>query len=161
MRPLNTVKIYGANTGRYGNSRDGQERFWRNIFGGLAGTRFHRPPSGLGLSERAQAHIRSMRMVLERIDAFRCQPRRDLLSDHSWNEAYCIADPGEDYAVFFTDGGCCYLDVSAVSGRIEVNWLDILANRWLPLERVPEGVGKLKLVTPRDDGYWAAVVKPV
>ena len=31
VRPLNSVKIYGADTGRYGNDRDGQERFWRNV----------------------------------------------------------------------------------------------------------------------------------
>jgi hypothetical protein len=36
IRPMNSVKIYGANSGRYGSTRDGQERFWRNIFGGLA-----------------------------------------------------------------------------------------------------------------------------
>ena len=45
VRPINTVKIYGANSGYYGRDRDAQERFWRNIFGGLASTRFHRPPS--------------------------------------------------------------------------------------------------------------------
>ena len=31
IRPLNSVKIYGANTGSYGTNRDAQERFWRNI----------------------------------------------------------------------------------------------------------------------------------
>ena len=44
IRPINNVKIYGANSGRYGSTRDAQERFWRNIFGGLASSRFHRPP---------------------------------------------------------------------------------------------------------------------
>jgi len=35
-RPLNNVKVYGADTGRFGNTRDGIERFWRNVIGGLA-----------------------------------------------------------------------------------------------------------------------------
>ncbi|MDF1515885.1 MAG: hypothetical protein P1S60_18905, partial [Anaerolineae bacterium] len=45
IRPMNSVKIYGANSGQYGSTRDAQERFWRNIFGGLASSRFHRPPA--------------------------------------------------------------------------------------------------------------------
>lgn len=47
IRPMNSVKIYGANSGKYGSTRDAQERFWRNTFGGLASSRFHRPPTGL------------------------------------------------------------------------------------------------------------------
>ena len=32
-RPINTVKTYGADGGRFGNSRDGVERFWRHLIG--------------------------------------------------------------------------------------------------------------------------------
>lgn len=52
-RPLNTVKTYGADGGRFGNNRDGLERWWRHVIGGAASARFHRPGSGLGLSEPA------------------------------------------------------------------------------------------------------------
>jgi len=160
-RPINTVKIYGANTGRYGSSRDGQERFWRNILGGLAATRFHRPPSGLGLSDVAQAHIQSMRILTERINVFACRPALDLLAERSWNEAYALADPGNEYAVFFTDGGNVTLDVSGAAGRpLEVTWLDIRDARWLPAERPAADDRRLRLVTPRDEGYWAVLVKP-
>lgn len=48
VRPMNNVKIYGADGRRFGSSLDGKERFWRNIFGGMASVRFHRPSSGLG-----------------------------------------------------------------------------------------------------------------
>ncbi|MGH2368553.1 MAG: hypothetical protein ACRDI2_10145, partial [Chloroflexota bacterium] len=160
LRPINSVKIYGANTGRFGTSRDGQERFWRNVFGGLATSRFHRPPSGLGLSEVAQAHLRSMRLLTEAIDLFRCEPHLELLAERSRNEAYCTANPGEAYAVFFPDGGNVLLDVSAVStagGRgVTVRWLDIRGCRWTgePAPAEPEGT-RLRLVTPEEDGYWA------
>ncbi|MGH2354404.1 MAG: hypothetical protein ACRDJN_22585, partial [Chloroflexota bacterium] len=164
LRPINSVKIYGANTGRFGTSRDGQERFWRNVFGGLATSRFHRPPSGLGLNEVAQTHLRSMRLLTEAIDLFRCQPHLELLAERSRNEAYCTANPGEAYAVFFPDGGNVLLDVSAVStagGRgVTVRWLDIRGCRWTgePAPAEPEGT-RLRLVTPEEDGYWAAVVR--
>ncbi|MCP4592260.1 MAG: hypothetical protein GY842_16120, partial [bacterium] len=71
-RPLNSVKIYGADTGRYGNNRDAMERFWRNILGGLASARFHRPDAGLGLSEPVQANIKSLRMLTDKMNVFTC-----------------------------------------------------------------------------------------
>lgn len=162
VRPMNSVKIYGANSGRYGSTRDGQERFWRNILGGLATSRFHRPPAGLGLSEIAQAHTRSMRMITDEMDIFTCQPHNDLLENRSWNEAYCAANPGVEYAVFFTDGGNVLLDVSDASGKpLAVRWLDIRKSQWAgKASRVEiETNGSLRLVTPTEEGYWAALVK--
>jgi hypothetical protein len=91
VRPMNSVKIYGADTGRYGTERDGIERFWRNVFGGLAAARFHRPPSGIGLSASAQTQIQSARMLTEAVNVFECQPHNDLLSERAENEAYCMA----------------------------------------------------------------------
>jgi hypothetical protein len=160
-RPINNVKIYGANTGRYGTHRDAQERFWRNIVGGLASSRFHRPPSGLGLNEIAQAHLRSMRLFAAALDLFRSVPHQELLSGHSRNEAYCTAIPGEAYAVFFPDGGNVTLDVSAAAERaLTVRWLDIRRCAWTgePAPTAPTA-GRLSLVTPAEDGYWAAVVQ--
>ncbi len=92
VRPLNNVKIYGADEyGRFGNDRDGMERFWRNIFGGLASARFHRPTSGLGLGKKAQANIRSMRMLTDKMDIFTCAPHNELLSNRKPNEAFSNA----------------------------------------------------------------------
>ena len=161
VRPMNNVKIYGADAGRFGGDRDGQERFWRNIFVGCASARFHRPPSGLGLSPTAQAHIRSARMLAEAMDVFSCGPRGELLSDRADNEAYCLANPGRQYAVFFPDGGEVGLDVSAVGagGTVSLRWLDILASRWLePSQAIPAGA-RLELKAPAK-GFWAALAEP-
>ncbi len=160
-RPINSVKIYGANTGRYGSTRDAQERFWRNIFGGMASSRFHRPPSGLGLGPIAQAHIRSMRMLTDALVVFDCEPHTDLLQQRSYNEAYCIARPGAKYAVFFPDGGNVLLDVSAGQSAFSVRWLDIRQSRWLErTSAVPlEHSHLLPLVTPAEEGYWAVLVQ--
>jgi hypothetical protein len=161
IRPMNSVKIYGANSGRYGSSRDAQERFWRNVLGGLASSRFHRPVAGLGLSAVAQTHIPSMRLFADELDIFRSEPHNELLANRSWNEAYCTARPGAAYGVFFTDGGNVLLDVSAAQAPLIVRWLEIRACRWTgpaqPIER--EGPGQVRLVTPREEGYWAAIVK--
>jgi len=160
IRPLNSVKIYGANTGNYGSTRDAQERFWRNILGGLATSRFHRPTSGLGLDKIAQVHIRSLRMALAEHDIFNSEPHLDLLSSRSVNEAYCSANPGVSYLVFFPDGGNVLLDVSATARKtLTVHWLDIRACAWAgEVAEVDVEDGKVKLVTPREEGYWAVVV---
>jgi len=164
IRPMNSVKIYGANSGRYGSTRDAQERFWRNIFGGLASSRFHRPPSGLGLNEIAQAHIRSMRMLTDEMDILTCEPHNDLLQNRSWNEAYCTANPGVEYAVFFPDGGNVLLDVSdAGSKPLTVRWLDIRRSQWSgeaakAREEVIEAKRFLRLITPTEEGYWAVLI---
>ncbi|MFC1961166.1 hypothetical protein ACFLYO_10700 [Chloroflexota bacterium] len=156
VRPMNNVKIYGANTGRYGTNRDAQERMWRNVFAGLASSRFHRPPSGQGLNPVAQAHLRALRMITDEMNIFACTPHNDLLSNHSTNEAFCTANP-----VFFPDGGNILLDASAISGNmLTIRWLDIRANHWLGGDSAPHvDNGLLHLVTPEEEGYWAVLVQ--
>jgi len=157
IRPLNNVKIYGADTGRFGNDRDGMERFWRNIFGGLAAARFHRPDSGLGLGDKAQANLRSMRMLTDKMDIFTCEPHNDLLSDRDSNEAYCIANPGKEYAVYFPDGGEVTLNISSLNKPAKVQWLDIMKSQWTETKKI-QSENKLKLSCP-SKGYWAALIK--
>lgn len=156
-RPLNNVKIYGADGARFGNTRDGVERFWRNIFSGMASARFHRPSSGIGLSELAQRMIRSAREVTGAFDIFRCGPGPELLSDREDNEAYCLAEPGRQYAVYFPNGGDVLLDLSGAEGEIELRWYDIEAGGWQSPERLRAG-GKVRLVVP-GSGHWAAVLR--
>ncbi len=75
-RPLNNNKIYTFDP----DPNVALERWWRNILGGCASARFHRPHPlegvedheklsdvGLGLSPLAQAHIQSARTLVEEI----------------------------------------------------------------------------------------------
>jgi len=160
--PLNNVKIYGGEIGRWTTSvQEGTQRFWRNIFGGCASARFHRPgPShhffGIGLSALAQTHIRSMRMLTDAMDIFGAAPRNDLLSDRRDNEAYCLAEPAKQYAVYFPDGGRVKLDLSAAAGPLHVRWLDIGRSTWHEPKTLAGG-GTLELETP-GNGHWVALI---
>lgn len=157
IRPLNNVKIYGAEGSRFGSERDGIERFWRNILGGMASARFHRPESGLGLGEVAQAHLRSARLFTMTFDVFQAEPTLDILQDREENEAYAMAIEGKSYAVFFTNGGSVKLEIPS-STNPSVRWLNIQSGTWVHAER-PGPVGhSLSLQTP-DEGYWLAVVE--
>jgi len=157
--PMNSVKIYGANMGRYGTHRDAQERFWRNILGGLASSRFHRPPSGLGLGLISQAHIRSMRLFQTEFCVFTAAPALALVSNRSVNEAYSASENGNRYAVFFPDGGDVDLEVSHAED-LEVRWLDIRASEWTgEFESIEAAGGRVGLSTPQEEGYWVAVIR--
>jgi len=157
-RPINNTKIYGADRGPFwaGSTQNAQEKFWRNIFGGSASSRFHRPAAGLGLSEAAQVHIKSLRMLTDAMNVFACEPRNELLSDRSPNEAYCFAQPAQQYAVYFPDGGGVTLDVSSAKGTLQVRWLDINRSRWEEPQSA-DGGGTLDLKAP-GKRHWAVLV---
>lgn len=162
-KPINCDKIYGADpaAGHTGPPVCGEERFWRNIFAGVSAVRFHRPPSGLALSELAQAHIRSMRTFTEELGIFTCAPRPDLIRDEKgWgSEAYCLADAGRVYAVCFPNGGAVQLDCSALTGDVRLRWMDVRASRWTHEESASAGPDTW--VCAPSGAFWAALVQPV
>jgi hypothetical protein len=131
-RPINHVKIYGADTGRYGTTRDGVERFWRSLIGGAASVRFHRPESGIGLDDTAKRHISALRMLEAKCDLLRCEPdaASRLLSDREPNEAYLACEPGKQYVLYFPTRREVSLDLAQADGPFRVQWLDIEAGRW-------------------------------
>ena len=148
-RPINNVKCYHFNWpigGSFGRDRtsptdaEAGAKFWRAVFAGSAGIRFHRHtptrPAGLregfGLAFEGQRHLRSMREFLDAVHIFRMNPRNDLLSQRVTNEAYCLAEPGQQYAIFFTGDGDGRVGIElAASGRsFELRWLDIATSCW-------------------------------
>ncbi|GAB4455653.1 MAG: hypothetical protein OHK0029_12190 [Armatimonadaceae bacterium] len=156
-RPINTVKTYGADTGRYGTDRDGIERFWRHIFAGLASMRFHRPASGIGLNETAQVHLRSARLFAEAFPVFTAEPRPDLLTGHGENEAFLLAEEGKRYVVLFLSGSKATLRLSEMDKPASVRWLNIEECRW-EAETPVQAAHSLSLATP-GKGMWVGVLQ--
>ncbi len=158
LRPLNNVKIYGADTGRFGNTQDGLARFWRNIFGGLASARFHRPDSGQGLNKDAQAHLKSMSMLIAKLDIFNTTPDSAslLLWDRSDNEAYLTRIKGRQYAVYFLRGGSVNLDLASEKGDFTLQWLDVAKSKWQEAASV-KAPTRVTLTTP-GKGHWVGLL---
>jgi hypothetical protein len=126
-RPINHTKIYG---GSYypmgtGGAEDGVERFWRNILAGSASSRFHRPTHGIGLNERAQACIKAARLLENDIKLWDVEPHMELLTERESNEAYLVAKPGDQYALYFTYGGSVGLDLRNYKGSYSLKWISI------------------------------------
>ena len=157
-RPINNVKIYAADGGRHGgNDRDAVEKFWRLIFAGAASARFHRPSSGIGLSELAQTQLRSARLFLDEHDIFESIPDAEhaLLSNREEDEAYLTYITGKEYAVFFTNGGEVNLTLSQ-GRKWTLRWLNISESKW-GKEEAFESDTQLKLKAP-GNGYWVAFI---
>ncbi|MEN8133225.1 MAG: hypothetical protein ABFS45_24220 [Pseudomonadota bacterium] len=161
-RPINHVKIYGADTSTWKGftDRHATESFWRNIMGGSASSRFHRPPYGLGLGQKARAHIESMRLLMADLDFFNAVPdsRSRLLSNRSDNEAYLSYIPRRQYAVYFPNGGSVDLDLSDTTGQYAMKWLDIAQSRWAREETI-EGGGMITL-SPPGAAHWVVWIGP-
>ena len=160
IRPMNSVKIYGADTGKYGTTRNGLERFWRNIFGGLASARFHRPPNGLGLTETAQASLKSMRMITDEMHIFTCEPNNELLSNREENEAYTITNPGKEYAVYFPKGGSVDINLGVGKNldaeKTIIKWLNINTSEWKKEEEISYS-DSITLTAPTK-AHWAVLI---
>lgn len=157
-RPLNHTKIYSAGETSFGSGtpKDGVERFWRNLIGGAASCRFHRPTSGIGLNETARACIRAARLAESVIKFWNVKPRMDLLRDRDEDEAYLAAKPGEAYLLYFTDGGRVGLDLRHASGPGRLKWIDIGHGNWGGQERLPGG--RVATIRAPGKGGWVAAI---
>jgi hypothetical protein len=156
IRPVNNVKIYGNDGGRHKTTRDGIENFIQNVLMGCASARFHRPPSGQGLNKNAQAVIRSMRELTNRMAFYKGHPSNNFLMSREEGEAYCRATPGEEYAVYFPDGGEIELDLSDFKREPVVVWLNVLSSEWSEQESLPKS--KFKIAAP-GKGHRIALIK--
>lgn len=133
LRPVTNVKTYGSTGGQHGHGlQNGVESFVRSVLFGSSAVRFHRPTSGIGLSDTAQVVIKSIREVTDQMNGFfAATPNLTLLSDRSENEAYCRALVGQSYLIYFGEVGEVTLDLSALEGqKIHVRELDMFSNAW-------------------------------
>ena len=159
FRPVTCIKVYGGTreTDFDGTYAEGQRRFWRNVFAGVSSSRFHRPPYGLGLDSTAQVHIRSLRQFTDSLGVFSCVPDNSMLTGREKNEAYCLADRGIKYGLYFPHGGDITLQVPDSIRQVQTVWLNILKSEWSsPLVYPVEH--ELSLVTP-DTSQWAVYIK--
>lgn len=159
-RPINHVKTYGGETVWTDGPEHGVRRFWRNLIGGGASTRFHRPPAGIGLSDRAQRHVASARALADRFPFHRATIDADhaLLRERDPEEAYLAFVPDEAYAVYFPAGGTVTLDVTDAAGDFALEWLHLEGAEWITRDPdVSDDGTSVKLRAP-GGGQWVALL---
>jgi len=159
LRPVNNTKIYGGGNSTWGSgsNEDGVERFCRNVMGGCASARHHRPITGNGLNDKSKASIRALRRVETLVKFWEVVPRMDLLSQRETDEAYLSAEEGEKYILYFTKGGAVNLDLKPYDKSYHLNWISVNSGEWGG-EAAIKG-GSSREITAPDQGGWFVVIK--
>jgi hypothetical protein len=94
-----------------------------------------------------------MRSLTDAMDFFKHEPANHLLRDREENEAFCLAWPGREYALYFPGQGEVFLD--AEPGNYEAAWLQIRSSHWgEPVEILLPG----PIRTPNQD-QWALLLQ--
>jgi hypothetical protein len=165
-RPINNNKNYGA-------VRHGEEesvaRMGRMIFAGAASARFHRPHPledpddmyektewGLGLSPRAQNIIQSLSLVTKTLAIERTEPRNDLIE--SDDEVYLLAEPGNQYAAYFPDGGIAAVGMEPSGKVFEYRWINLDEAEWSEPATI-SAENSVQFTTP-GSGHWIVMIQP-
>lgn len=160
-RPINHVKTYGGQKHWTDGPEHCVQRFWRNLIGGSASTRFHRPISGIGLSGRAQRHIRSARMLADRFDFTVAEPDadHDRLENRSPGSVYLTAIPGEQYALYLPDGESVTLDLTDDPiEKLTVEWLFVDGCNWVEFEPTAVETDEPIALEIPNGGHWVVLL---
>ena len=162
-RPVNSTKIYGSdNEGSWAARGISEEHavhtFFRNLIGGFASSRFHRPIHGLGLSQTSINCLKTVREIETIVKFWEITPCMDLLTENEKGEAYISAREGENYLIFFSNKGNVKLDLSKQKGRFTVRWIDIKNAEWIWQEEINAGK-MIDLKAKSKNGCFAVLQK--
>ncbi len=142
-RPVNSTKIYGSDSGSWLNrgitTEHAVNTFFRNILGGFASSRFHRPPSGLGLSDLSANCIKTVRNIETIIRLWDVAPKMDLLKVEENDEVYMSAKEGEYYLIYFATSGTVHLDLSKHGNDFALRWIDVEEGEWRGKAKIAGG----------------------
>lgn len=133
-RPVNSTKVYGSDRGSWLDrgitTQHAVQTFCRNIIGGFASSRFHRPPSGLGLSRTSINCLVTIRKIEEKVKFWNIIPGMDLLDNTGENKVFVSASEGESYVIYFTEPGMVTLDLSDWNMPFSINWIPVNKADW-------------------------------
>ena len=174
LRPVTAVKVRAHNVlPEIGGQGTSQERVWRGILAGFAGTSQHRlaeaqPPPytngapDLGFTDLGQKNIMAVRKFTDIITMWECEPHQELLMNRSLDEAYLVAKVGEQYGLYFPYNGSVGLDLTNESGVFNLNWINIRTGLFEGEETVYGGtIAEITVPGDAEDGWAATIVKTI
>jgi len=166
---MHMTKIYGNDLAldgkpwsrfKPGDSDNAIEEWWRNLLSGVAGVRFHRPTSGIGLYPEAKNCISATRKVETKVKFWDVKPRLDLLTNRQADEAYLAADPGKGYILYFTKngGGSVGLKLDRYpNATFELRWINVGTGNWGPNTNLSGG-STVTIDRPSNSAHWVATI---
>jgi hypothetical protein len=159
-RPVNSTKIYGNDRGSWLDrgitTEHAVQTFCRNVLGGFASSRFHRPPSGLGLSKISVNCLMTIRRIEEKVKMWEISPRMDLLGNNEPDKVYMSAKDGEYYVIYFTDSASTELDISSYNNTLSIDWISLRDAEWKNSESVTGG-SRIRITSDFPDGAFAVL----
>jgi hypothetical protein len=96
-------------------------------------------------------------MLFDSITFYEHKPAPDLLTAISPNEAYLLANPPKEYALYFPKGGEVELEIDQ-SKALDIQWLDILKSEWNQKANLKTGK-TISIKTPDQLRAWAVLIK--
>jgi hypothetical protein len=162
-RPINSTKIYGSDTyepwrNRGMNTEHAVQSFFRNLVGGYATSRFHRPPHGIGLSGPSINSIKTIRKIEEQVKLWDIASRMDLLNDVEENLAFIAAKEGEKYVIYFTKTGKVNLNLAGQNHAFTLRWINVDTAEWAKTEEITGG-RSLELEATNEKGSLAVLTR--
>lgn len=159
-RPVNSTKIYGSDRGSWLDrgitTEHAVQTFCRNIIGGFASSRFHRPPSGLGLSRISVNCLITIRRIEEKVKMWEISPRMDLLGNNEPDKVYMSAKEGEYYVIYFTEPASAEIDMSGYNNTFTVDWISLRDAEWKKSESITGG-SRIRITSDFADGAFAVI----
>jgi len=159
-RPVNSTKVYGCDQGKWidrGISTDHAIRtVCRNVMGGFASSRFHRPSEGLGLSEASLNCIRSIREIEAHLKIWELEKISDL-STEDGREAYLRSSEEKAFLLYLPAGGKVHLELLDNRAAYLLKWIDTADATWRD-ERTVRAKSKLELDSQGDRSCFALLL---
>jgi hypothetical protein len=132
-RPVNSTKVYGSDNGKWNDrgitTNHAIQTVCRNIMGGFASSRFHRPSAGIGLCDASLNCIKTIREIEKRTKLWELNTTIDLTLNQE-NEAYLRAQEGEKYLVYLPEGGKVMLNLKNERNEYVLEWMDTDDATW-------------------------------
>lgn len=160
-RPVNSTKIYGRDGGKWNdrgiNTSHAIHTMCRNIMGGFASSRFHRPYEGLGLSDPALICILTIREIEKFVKIWELDMISDLTPENG-KEAYLRGRDGEAYLLYLPEGGKAELKLGSNGGAYTLRWIDTADARWRN-ESTVQGASSIELDSHVNKSCFALLVR--
>jgi len=132
-RPVNSTKVYGHDNGKWNDrgitTSHAIRTVCRNIMGGFASSRFHRPYEGLGLCDASLNCIKTIREIERETKFWELNTAVDLTLNQG-NEAYLRAKEREKYLVYLPEGGKVMLNLRNESDEYVLKWIGTDDAKW-------------------------------
>jgi hypothetical protein len=157
-RPLNVVKTYGSDEGRFGTAKEGIERWWLHLLGGAAAVRFHRPDAGLGLSELSISSIKAARKLESLVKLWDLKAENQTLMDKSGNDAYIAYKSDKVYVIFLPNGGRTTLHIKEAKAKYGVRYINLGTGEWLDKRPQKMTMAVTTQFSVPDNNEWLIVI---